>query len=97
MKCFIPCAALLLALIPVASFAASDAVASYTDHSLVVEKGDASRLVAIEAAYADLSETCSARGGSIESVQHEFTDLWGGSHPLTRVKATAVCRVTDND
>nr|WP_063572336.1 hypothetical protein [Luteibacter rhizovicinus] len=96
MKCFIPCAALLLALTPVASFAASDAVASYTDHNLVVEKGGSSRFVAIEPIYAELSETCSAKGGSIESIQYEFTDLWGGSHPLTRVKATAVCRVTDN-
>ena len=96
MKRLLPCAALLLALIPVASFATSDAVASYTDHNLVVEKGDASRFAAIDTAYAELSETCSAKGGSIESVQYEFTDLWGGSHPLTRVKATAVCRVTDN-
>lgn len=96
MKRFIPCAALLFALSPFASFAATDAVASYTDYNLVVEKGDASRFVAIDTAYAELAQTCSAKGGSIESVQYEFTDLWGGSHPLTRVKATAVCRVTDN-
>lgn len=96
MKRFIPCAALLLALIPAVSFAASNAVTSYTDYNLVVEKGDVSRFAAIDTAYAELSETCNAKGGSIESVQYEFTDLWGGSHPLTRVKATAVCRVTDN-
>jgi hypothetical protein len=96
MKRFIPCAALLLALTPVASFAASDTVESYTDHNLVVEKGDVSRFAAIDAAYAELAEACTAKGGSIESVNYVFTDLWGGSHPLTRVKGTAVCRVANN-
>jgi hypothetical protein len=96
MKRSIPCAALLLALSPAASFAASDTVTSYTDHNLTVEKGEISRLVAADKAHTELVQACDAKGGSLVSVQFAFTDLWGGSHPLTRVQATAVCRVTDS-
>lgn len=89
-------AVLLLALSPVASFATPDATTSFTDHHLTVEKGHAVERVAREMAQRELEDLCTAKGGSIIEITYKSAPIWGGSHPITRVQATAICRVSGN-
>ena len=99
MKRFISYAALMLALSPVASFAASEAaVTSHVDYHLSVEKGDASRYVARDLALRELDALCTFKGGpgsTIVEVAFKTTSVWGGSTPIERVRATAVCRASE--
>jgi hypothetical protein len=95
MNRYVSMAALLFAFSPAATFAANDAVTSFTDHHLSVEKGHAVERVAREMAQGELEDACAMKGGSLVEVSYKSTPLWGGSKPFTRVQADGVCRVGD--
>lgn len=86
--------AALMAFVPTIALATGMATTSHTDHVISVEKGNAVERVARDMAHAELEQACASKGGSIVQVTYKSTPIWGGSHPVTRVQATAVCRVS---